>query len=154
MQKFKRDPIVGSKAMAILTRYSSLAEQTSSSPSSHSIAIPRKTSYGNSCKKLSAIQRSDKKLWPFWPVTQVWQSRPPCHRVTIPQKIHEKWPTETREKIWARSNSRIKSYCHFDPLLNFGRPDLLVTELWFHSNPKENGLWKSMHKFERDPMFG
>jgi hypothetical protein len=42
MQKFERDPTVGSKAMAILTRYSSLADQTSTR-SCDAIATPRKT---------------------------------------------------------------------------------------------------------------
>jgi hypothetical protein len=35
---------------------------------------------------------------------------------------------------------QIKSYGHFEPLLKSGRPDLLVTEVRFQSNPKENSL--------------
>jgi hypothetical protein len=38
MQKFKRDPTVGLKVLVILTRHSSLAEETSSSSSNDSIA--------------------------------------------------------------------------------------------------------------------
>jgi hypothetical protein len=131
VHKFKRNPMVTSKVMAILTRYSSLADDTSSSPSCDSIATPRKRGFGKSwknmsaihgriesyshfdsllkcgrpdllvpscdsiatprkmasrksCKNLSAIQRSDRKFWPFWPVTQVWPTRHPRHRVGIP----------------------------------------------------------------------
>jgi hypothetical protein len=51
MQKFERDPTVGSKVMAILTPYSSLGDQTSSSPNWDTISTPRKTASGNSCKK-------------------------------------------------------------------------------------------------------
>jgi hypothetical protein len=105
VQKFKRDPSVGSKVMAILTCYSSLTNQTSSSsPSCDSIATPRKTASGNSCKILSAIQHADLNLWPFCAVTQFWQ------------------------------------------------PDLLVTELWFHINPKENSFRKLVQKFKFHPM--
>jgi hypothetical protein len=57
--------------MAILSRYLSLADQTSSSPSCDSIATPRKTTYENLCINLSAIQRLDEELWLFWPVIQV-----------------------------------------------------------------------------------
>jgi predicted urease superfamily metal-dependent hydrolase len=39
-QKFKRDPTVGSKVLAILTRHSSLADETSSSLSSDYIETP------------------------------------------------------------------------------------------------------------------
>jgi hypothetical protein len=65
-----------------------------------------------------------------------------------------KRPTGTRVKTWARSNGRIKSYGHFDSLLKFGWPDLLVTELRFHSDPKANGLRKLVQNFERDPTVG
>jgi hypothetical protein len=65
MQNFKRDPMVGSKVMAILTRYSSLTDETSSLPSSDSIVILRKSASENSCKNLSTIQRLDQRLWLF-----------------------------------------------------------------------------------------
>jgi len=42
--------------------------------------------------------------------------------------------------------------CYFNPLLKSGRLDLFVTELGFHINPKVNGLWKLVQKFERDPL--
>jgi hypothetical protein len=47
VKKFERHPIVASKVIAILTRYSSLANQISSSPSNDSIATPRKTASRN-----------------------------------------------------------------------------------------------------------
>jgi hypothetical protein len=54
--------MVGSKVMALLTRYSSLADKTSPSPSTISTATPRKMAAGNSSKNLSVIQRSNQKL--------------------------------------------------------------------------------------------
>jgi len=36
----------------------------------------------------------------------------------------------------------MESYGRFDLLLKSGRPDLLVIEFSFHSNPKENNLQK------------
>jgi hypothetical protein len=65
VQKFEGDPTAGSKVKSILTSYSSLAEETSSSPSSESKATVRKLASGNACKNLSAIQRSDQKFWLF-----------------------------------------------------------------------------------------
>ena len=81
--------------MAILTLYSRLADQSSSSPSSDSINTSRKMTYGNSCKKKSAIQRSEQKLWPFLLVTQVWLTRAPCHGVAISNLPQEKRHPET-----------------------------------------------------------
>jgi len=74
VQIFERDPTVGSKGMVILSRYSSLAEQTSSSTSCDSKVTPRKTPFENSCKYLSAMQLSDPKLWPFWPLLKSCQA--------------------------------------------------------------------------------
>jgi hypothetical protein len=39
--------------MTLLTRYSSLANQSFSSSSSNSLATPTNTTYGNSCKKIN-----------------------------------------------------------------------------------------------------
>jgi hypothetical protein len=71
VQILKHDPIVWSKVTAIVTRYSSLADETSSSSSNDYIETPRKTASENSCKNLRAIQWLDRKWWPFWPVTHV-----------------------------------------------------------------------------------
>ena len=84
--KFERDQTVGSKFMALLRRYTSLADQTSSSPSSDSKATIRKTASGNSSKNLNAIQRWDKTLGHFWQVTQGWPTRPPRHLVGNPKQ--------------------------------------------------------------------
>jgi len=46
----------------------------------------------------------------------------------------------------------IESYGYFNPILKSGRPDLLVTELVFHINPKEKSFRKRVQKFKRDPM--
>jgi len=43
-----------------------------------------KTAFGNPYKRLSAIQRSNQKLWPFWADTQVRATGHPRHRVGIP----------------------------------------------------------------------
>jgi hypothetical protein len=65
VQNFKGVPTVRSKVMAILTSYSSLADETSTSPRCDSKATPRKMASRNSCKNLSAIQLSGQKLWLF-----------------------------------------------------------------------------------------
>jgi len=140
--------------MAILTRYSSLVDQTSTSSSRDYIETPKKTASKNSCKHLRAIQRSDRKLWPFWPVTQVWPTRPLRHRVGIPYQPYGKWPPEMSGKIWAWSNGRIKCYGYFNHLLKSGRPDLLLTELGFHINPKYKSFRKLVQKFEGDLTVG
>jgi len=54
--------------MALLRRYSSLADQISSSPSSDSKATIRNTASGNSCKNLKAIQQLDQSYDPFDPL--------------------------------------------------------------------------------------
>jgi hypothetical protein len=48
----------------------------------------------------------------------------------------------------------IKSYCHFDLSFKSDRRDLLIIELGFYINPKENGLRKLVQKFSRDQMVG
>ena len=77
---------IGSKFMALLRRYTSLADHTSSSLNSDSKATIRKTASGNSWKNLNAIQRLYQKLWPFWPVTQGWPTRPARHLVGNPKQ--------------------------------------------------------------------
>jgi hypothetical protein len=47
-------------------------DQTLGVSSSNFIMTPRKTASGNSCKKLSTIQCSDKKLWTSCADTLVW----------------------------------------------------------------------------------
>ena len=119
--------MVGSKFIALLTHYSSLGDQTSSSPSSDSIATPRETTSRNWCKDLSVIQQSDQNLWPFWAVTQVWPTTAPRHLITIPSLPQAKGLTDTSLKLSAWSNGWIKSYRHFELLLKLGWQDLLVT---------------------------
>jgi len=87
-----------------------------------------KTASRNPSKNLSAIQRLDQKLWPFWLDTEVRPTRHPRHRVAIPYLPHEKQPLETHVKIWARSNGRTKSYVPFKLILKFDRPHILVSE--------------------------
>jgi len=47
-----RDQTLGSKVLTLVTRCSSLADQSSSSPSTDSIDTQRNMTYRNSCKKL------------------------------------------------------------------------------------------------------
>jgi len=89
----------------------------SSSLNSDSIAYPMKIASGNPCKNLSAIQRSEQKLWPFWADTQVRPTRHPRHRVAISYQTQGKQPLETAVKFWERSNSRIKRYGPLEPIL-------------------------------------
>jgi precorrin-6B methylase 1 len=58
------------------------------------------------------------------------------------------------QKVERDATVESKRYGHFEPLLNSGRPDLLVTVLRLLSNPKENGLRKLVQNFERDPTVG
>jgi hypothetical protein len=102
--------------MAFLSRYWSSTDQTSSSPSSHSISTPRETASGNPYKNLSVIQRSYKMLWPFWADTQ--GCRPDI--LLTEQLPQRKQPLETTVKICARSNGQIKSYGHFESMLKVG----------------------------------
>jgi len=62
------------------------------------------------------------------PVSQVLRTRPPRHRVAIPQQPQLKQPPKTLVKILARSNGRIKIYGSFETLLKSSRPDLLFTK--------------------------
>ena len=103
-------------------------DKTSPSPSIDSIATPKKTASGNTCKNLSAIQRWDQKLWSFWADTQFHPTRYPRHKVAIPYLPQGKQPLETPVNIWARSNGRIKSSSHFEPILKFNRPHIVVSE--------------------------
>ena len=86
--QFDRDPTVGSKVMAISNRYSSLGDQTSSSPSIDSSSTPCQRTSENSSNSLTAIQRSDQKLWPFRTVSQTWRdqtsSSPSIHSSSTP----------------------------------------------------------------------
>jgi len=63
--KFDRDPTVESKFWLFRTVTQAWRDQTSSSPSIDSSSTPCKRASGNSSKSLTAIQRSDQKLWPF-----------------------------------------------------------------------------------------
>ena len=87
---FDRDPTVGSKVMAISNRYSSFRDQTSSSQSVDSSSTPCQRTSGNSSNSLTAIQRSDQKLWSFRTVIQAWRdntsSSPSIHSSSTPWK--------------------------------------------------------------------
>jgi hypothetical protein len=50
-------------------------DKTSYSSSRNSIGNTRKTASENYCKTLSAIQRSDQKLWPYSTVIPVWSNK-------------------------------------------------------------------------------
>jgi hypothetical protein len=57
--------------MAILSRYSSSTDQTSSSPSSHSISNPGKIASRNRSKNLSTSNGRIKSYGPFEPILKV-----------------------------------------------------------------------------------
>jgi len=102
--------------MTLLTTYSRLADQTSSSSSRESKATLWKTASRNSCIHFSAIQRSYQKLWPFRPFSEVLPTGPSRHRVAIPQQPQWKQPPKTLVKIWGWSNRRVKIYGSFETL--------------------------------------
>jgi hypothetical protein len=76
-----------------------LADKTYWSPSSHSIATPRKTTSKNPSKNLSVIQRSDRKLLPLGADTQGWPTRRTRHQVAIPYVCQGKQLLETPVKF-------------------------------------------------------
>jgi hypothetical protein len=131
--------------MAISNRYSSLGDQTSSSPSIDSSSTPCKRASGSSSKSLTAIQRLDQKLWPFRTVTQAWSdqtsssysvdsSSTPCKRasenssksLTAIQRSDQKlWPFRTVTQAWAtRPHHHRVSIPH--PLPAKGHPETPV----------------------------
>ena len=61
--------------MALFSCYSGLEQQDLFSAIKDSMGNTRKTASGNYCKTLSAIQRSDQKLWPFSAVIPVWRDK-------------------------------------------------------------------------------
>ena len=65
-----------SKVMVSLRRHSGLARHDLLLNEKGFHRCPtRKTASGNSCKNLSAIQRSDQKLWPFSAIILVWRAK-------------------------------------------------------------------------------
>ena len=97
------------------------SDKTSYSSSRDSMGNTMKTASGNYCKTFMAIQRSDQKLWPFSTVIPFGATRPPIHRVGIPQVIQWKRPLETTVKLLARSNGRIKRYAPFSCYFSLAR---------------------------------
>ena len=61
--------------MAPFSCFSGLARQDLLLTSRDSVGSLRKTASGNYCKTLSAIQRSDQKLWPFLVIIPVLRDR-------------------------------------------------------------------------------
>jgi len=110
--------------MALVSRYSVLADKTYPSPSSHYIATPSKTESRNPFKNLRAIQRSYQKLWPSWADTQGWRpdilvtqwfySLPnenslwkPCKNLSaIPRSDKKLWPFSADTVVWSTSHPR------------------------------------------------
>jgi len=99
--------------------------QTLGVSSSNFNVTPRKTASGNSCRKLSTIQRLDQELRTYWASTLdwsvVWPDQTLGRWVAISFRHQGKQSLETRVKIWARSNSWIKSYGPRDLVLWSGR---------------------------------
>jgi len=92
-------------------------DQTSSSPSIDSTSTIWKRASRNSCKILIAIQRSHQKLWPVRTVTLAWRDQTSSSPSINSTSTIWKSPLESPVKFWSRSNSRIKSYGLYEPLL-------------------------------------
>jgi hypothetical protein len=92
-------------------------DDTSDSSSSGSTSSTRKTASGNSCKNMRAIQRSDQNLWPFRTGTLVSSDDTSDSPSSDPHLLEGKRLLKTPVKIEGRSNGRIKSYGHFEPVL-------------------------------------
>jgi len=99
MEKFDRDPTVGSKVMAFRPVHPAWLDQTSSSSIIDSSSTLWKSASRNSSKSLIPIQRSDRKLWLFEPSMKPGSTRPHHHRVSIPHPQHGKVHPETPVKV-------------------------------------------------------
>ena len=137
-----------------MTRYWSLAGQTSSSPSSDSIKTPMKKSSRNSWKNLRAISWSDRKLWPFWPVTQVWATRPPRHRIGIHinpkensfRKLVQKF--KCNPMVWSKVMAILTRFSSLaDQTSTSSSSDYIET-------PRKTAFENSWKKFEGDTTVG
>jgi hypothetical protein len=91
---------------------------------------------------LIAIQRSDRKLWPFEPSIQPGSTRHHHHRLSIPHPLYGKGHPETPVKVSSRSNSRIESYGPSNRLSSLARPDIIITEYRFLIHSIEKGIRK------------
>ena len=115
--KLDRDQRSDQKLWPFRTGTPVSSDETSSSPSGDSTSTPRKTTSGNSSKKLRDIQRSDQKLWPFRTGTMVssdeTSSSPSSDSTSTPRKT----AFGNSYKIWGWSNVRITNYSSFEPLL-------------------------------------
>jgi len=93
------------------------SDDTSSTPSGDSTSPPRKTAFGNSCKKLREIQRSDQKLWPFRTGTMVssveTSSSPSGDSTSTPSKTRSANSCKSLREI-QRSDQML---CPFEPVL-------------------------------------
>jgi hypothetical protein len=69
---------------------------------------------------LIAIQRWDRKLWPFDPSMKPGSTRPHHHQVSIPHPLNGKGHLETPVKVSSRSNGRIESYGPFQASIKPG----------------------------------
>jgi hypothetical protein len=87
--------------------------QTSSSPSSDSMATSRQKTSEKSRKTLSAVQGQIKIYGTLYSLFWSGGSRLPLHWVVNPKLLQGKRPLKTPGNIWASSNSRIKSYGPF-----------------------------------------
>jgi hypothetical protein len=99
LSKFYRDPTVGLKVMAFRPVHPAWLDRTSLSPSIDSSSNAWNRASGNSSKTLIAIQRSDRKLWPFEPSIQPGSTRSHHHRVSIPHPLHGKVHPENPVKV-------------------------------------------------------
>jgi hypothetical protein len=130
--------------MARSTRYSSLARQTSSSPSIDSTSTIWKRASENSGKILIAVQRSDQKFWHLQTVTLA--SRPDL--IITEYRFHIHYMEKGIRKLLYNldpdltvGSKVIASTNHYCSLT---RPDLLLTEYRFHIHYMEKGILKLM----------
>ena len=116
-KKLDRDPTVRSKVLPFRAVTLAWRDQTSSSPSIDSTSTPWKRASGNFIKSLIAIQRSDQKFLPFRTVTLAWRDQTSSSQSIDSTSTPWKRASRNSIKISSRSNGRIKSYGHFEPLL-------------------------------------
>ena len=106
--------------MAITNRYSNLARPDLIITDYPFLIHSMEKGSENSIKSLTAIQRSDQKLWPFQTVTQAWRDHASSSPSIVSSSTQWKRASGNSSNSLTANNGRIKSYGHFEPLLKPG----------------------------------
>jgi hypothetical protein len=88
-----------------------------------------------------------KSYGPVEPLLLPGATRPPPNRVLIPHPLYGKGHPETHVKFWSRCTVGSKVMARSNRYSCLARPDLLLTEYWFHIHYMEKRSPKTPVKF-------